>query len=489
MKFSYSAPSFPPKQLNNKKIYLVVGVRFMINKKIVLGMLIIVITFLLATNVLAAEPKFDKKDYKNSLKYAYKQINKNKLVKKGIVDKKLAKDTVRKFIVKKYKNGKKPTYKETRNFVRKELISQIRNGKKSKLTTKKTLNVISKKKFKKFNRFRYKDKNKLTNFKKYKSPKESKSSIKDSVVNVPVISNILGCTDSKADNYNSKATIDDNSCQYRGCTDKNANNFNSNANVEDGSCAYDVLGCMDNNALNYNAEANVDDNSCEYQKEEYFLHENILTTYFWVGEKASEDNSWIANDNSAWDSYWLEHFGGVDNPNCRNGYHPCGFTPKENPFYCALPYDEWTSAGTKKPNLNNILFDKWIKELPDQYYINLWGNNPYLKNRWIEIRFNGKTAYCQWEDTGPSHYNDYPYVFGEERPWRETHYPDHPTAFDVSPAVRDYLGLDGWDLTSWKFIDADNVPDGPWKEIVTHSSTCWGDYECKYTGDGPTTYS
>jgi hypothetical protein len=33
---------------------------------------------------------------------------------------------------------------------------------------------------------------------------------------------------------------------------------------------------------------------------------------------------------------------------------------------------------------------------------------------------------------------------------------------DVSPAVRDYLGLKETDVTEWKFVDFSEVPRGPW---------------------------
>ena len=50
---------------------------------------------------------------------------------------------------------------------------------------------------------------------------------------------ILGCIDASACNYNSDATIDDNSCEYDSC-----------------------LGCIDESACNYNSEATIDNNSC-----------------------------------------------------------------------------------------------------------------------------------------------------------------------------------------------------------------------------------
>src|SRR5262249_7551020 len=64
------------------------------------------------------------------------------------------------------------------------------------------------------------------------------------------------------------------------------------------------------------------------------------TTCLWVGDASDKENADITNDCSSWDDEWMKHFGGVDGPAPRNGYHPAKFTPKQNPFYFALPYGE-----------------------------------------------------------------------------------------------------------------------------------------------------
>jgi len=71
---------------------------------------------------------------------------------------------------------------------------------------------------------------------------------------------ILGCMDTSADNYNTEATQEDNSCIYYGCMDATADNYNPQANQTDSTCIY--YGCMNVTADNYDAAANTEDNSC-----------------------------------------------------------------------------------------------------------------------------------------------------------------------------------------------------------------------------------
>lgn len=185
----------------------------------------------------------------------------------------------------------------------------------------------------------------------------------------------------------------------------------------------------------------------------YLLHKNIYATMFWVGEKATGANDYIPNESSAWDKDWLDHYGGIDNPYSRNGYYPNDFTPKENPFYFALPFNDLDGFG-KKPNLD---FLPWHSD----------SNTSALKNKWIKIIYKGKACYGQWEDVGPFEQDDFEYVFLGHEPKNKR------AGIDLSPALRTCLEMATNGLVNWQFVDEVNVPDGPWKETVTTSQLNW----------------
>lgn len=180
----------------------------------------------------------------------------------------------------------------------------------------------------------------------------------------------------------------------------------------------------------------------------------VVTTVFWVGETGSAENGNIANLASAWDENWQQHFGGVDDPVKRNGYQPAAFKSKENTFYFALPYNDISEAGVRKATAKSC---SNAKSQGLQHY-------SWCKNSWIAISYKDKIAYAQWEDVGPYLEDDSAYVFGSKPPANRT---DAAAGLDVSPAVRDYLGLNGLNKTSWWFVDASKVPNGPWKNVVT----------------------
>lgn len=203
-----------------------------------------------------------------------------------------------------------------------------------------------------------------------------------------------------------------------------------------------------------------DQTSSEGDYESYPFHENIITTVFWVGEEGNAStNDNIHNISSVWVEDWVGAFGGVDDPESRcEVYKPCGFEPKENPFYFALPFSEYNENGLKP--------ESELKVIP-WYEGDIEPGDSILKNRWIEIEYDGKKGYAQWEDAGPFGEDDAEYVFGSSDP------KEARAGLDVSPAVATYLGFDGRAVTSWRFVEESEVPDGPWKEIITTSGPDW----------------
>jgi hypothetical protein len=79
-----------------------------------------------------------------------------------------------------------------------------------------------------------------------------------------------------------------------------------------------------------------------------------------------------------------------------------------------------------------------------------------------------QACYAQWEDVGPFHTDSAGYVFGDERPSPNV---NHGAGIDVSPAVRDYLGLGPLDMVDWRFVEQATVPNGPWS-LYDHAKLC-----------------
>jgi hypothetical protein len=179
--------------------------------------------------------------------------------------------------------------------------------------------------------------------------------------------------------------------------------------------------------------------------------ENIVATTFWVGEPTSSRNP--SNTRSAWDSGWMAHYGGEDSPTQRVDFLPTGFTPRQNPFYIALPYSD-VSNGQTKPEAARII--PWFKSSFSQ------NGRSILKDRWVAIRRGAHVCYAQWEDAGPFRTDHWQYVFGNERPLSNQ---NHDAGIDLSPAVRDFLNIGGMDSVDWKFVEFSNVPAGPWTRL------------------------
>jgi hypothetical protein len=185
---------------------------------------------------------------------------------------------------------------------------------------------------------------------------------------------------------------------------------------------------------------------CEDSVARYPWKIGIVSTVFWIGETGSRPT----NTRSAWDPNWEATYGGVDDPARRNGFEPVGFRPLQNPFYVALPYCD-IEGGRLKAEAAKLV--PWFIEAFRGATISV------CKGRWVEIRHGLNACYAQWQDVGPFRTDHAAYVFGEERPAPNL---NHGAGIDVSPAVRDYLGLGSLDLVDWRFVQQSDVPAGPW---------------------------
>ena len=188
--------------------------------------------------------------------------------------------------------------------------------------------------------------------------------------------------------------------------------------------------------------------------ERFPWRKDIVTTVFWIGEKPTANNP-VPNRSSSWDANWTKNYGGFDDPDRadRRDFIPVKFTPRQNPFYCALPYNDKASTG-HRPEAPRVV--PWFKEAYQGPGVST------CKGRWIAIHKGNKTVYAQWEDAGPFRTDHWQYVFGNERPKPNL---NKGAGLDVSPAVRDYLGMEETDVTDWKFVEFSEVPHGPWSKL------------------------
>lgn len=208
-------------------------------------------------------------------------------------------------------------------------------------------------------------------------------------------------------------------------------------------------------------------------------HTGIVATTFWVGEVFDPDAEDGTQVRSAWDLHWMRSYGGCDgvlrDGRCRtearrraDGWFPSSMTPLENPFYVDVPFDDVNDDGAfarrgevvpwaDEPGYADAVEDRGVS---------------LLKNRWIMLHRDGRVCYAQIEDAGPGEYDDAGYVFGRDdaRPANRRY---NGAGMDVSPAVNGCLGfseLDGQDdLIDWRFVEAHEVPEGPWTRVVTTS--------------------
>jgi hypothetical protein len=215
----------------------------------------------------------------------------------------------------------------------------------------------------------------------------------------------------------------------------------------------------------------------------YPWHHDIVATTFWVGEifdPTAEDGSQVI---STYDGKWYENYGGCDgivsDTGCEteartseNDYFPTSMNPKQNPFYLDLPFDDVndTAAFARRGEVIPwATLARFANDLGDE-------SVSLMKNKWVELRNGDATCFGQIEDAGPGEYNDAEYVFG-----RDDLQPANSrfggAGMDVSPALNGCLGfdeLDGdTDTVSWRFVDDESVPDGPWTNIVTETGVIW----------------
>jgi hypothetical protein len=193
----------------------------------------------------------------------------------------------------------------------------------------------------------------------------------------------------------------------------------------------------------------------------YPWHPGTMASVFGPREDASASNAYISNAQSAWDKHWRRH------------------APFENRFFVALPYADYLDNGEFNPDNKRI---PW-------HDANVWGHSE-IKNRWVEItRTTGGrrlTAYGQVEDVGPSDkrtstaVSDPDYVFGPPG-----HDPSDPirvkpkntfglkAGIDLSRRLARALEIRGSGIVNWRFVDAADVPEGPWVKVVTSSPPNW----------------
>ncbi|MET1036994.1 MAG: hypothetical protein ABW075_01890 [Aeromicrobium sp.] len=210
----------------------------------------------------------------------------------------------------------------------------------------------------------------------------------------------------------------------------------------------------------------------------YPWHTNIVATTFWVGEIFDPDAEDGSQMLSAYDDNWYKNYGGCDGRwvggDCKterrvasNGYFPRTMTPKQNPFYLDLPFDDLNDRIARATRSKVV---PWMKA--KNWRAVARSGRSVMKNRWVKITRNGRTCYGQIQDAGPGTYHDARYVFSSKnrRPASKRY---NNSGMDVSPALNGCLkfsSLNGQnDKVNWRFVDAVDVPPGPWTRIVTRN--------------------
>ncbi|KAM9984382.1 hypothetical protein ACTFIZ_004091 [Dictyostelium cf. discoideum] len=154
----------------------------------------------------------------------------------------------------------------------------------------------------------------------------------------------------------------------------------------------------------------------------YTTHYNVKTILRYADNH--EDTFLWASNQTAWDRDWKNKIGIVSVDTCP--FVKSVLIPKENTFYCVLPYNDLDQFG-RKANAYQI---PWAtSQDPDEYSI--------LKNRWIKVTHKDAMAFCQYEDVGPQYDDDFSYVFGTSHSLPESQY----GGLAISPHVAQFLGI------------------------------------------------
>ena len=188
---------------------------------------------------------------------------------------------------------------------------------------------------------------------------------------------------------------------------------------------------------------------------------HVTCTIFWIGEQPTARNP-TPNTKSSWDQQWTANFGGFDDPEPANRlanhttgeFRPKGFVPKLNPFYIALPYNDVIGSTVHKPEASRVI--PWFRRMNPQ------PGETVCKGRWLQIYNGSRSCYGQWEDCGPWTTDDWEFVFGTKPQPKTTQ--NGAAGIDLSPSIRDYLGLRSGQKVHWRFVEAGQVPYGPWKK-------------------------
>lgn len=206
----------------------------------------------------------------------------------------------------------------------------------------------------------------------------------------------------------------------------------------------------------------VTENSALSERSLYPWKTRITASVFWIGGVPSASNP-APIHKSSWDGNWSGNFGGYDNPDpetriadhATGEFRPKSFIPKLNPFYIALPYNDLINHTAHKPEASRVI--PWFARMRPE------PGKTVCKGRWVQIYRNGRSCFAQWEDSGPQLTDDWEYVFGNKPPKNSLH---NQAGICISPAVRDYFGLKSGQKVHWRFVEAGQVPYGPWKNMA-----------------------